>query len=312
MPQNLRQNNISHIIRGKTSKVDLRKIFNNSSLPRLETELLLSYLLKKPREFLITHPETKIRPTIYKRFKLLEAKRQNNWPIAYLTGYKEFYGFDFKVSPAVLIPRPETELLVDKIINFLTNNRTVLKPIIVDLGTGSGGIIITVAKELKRLMPSVYNQSEFIAVDISAVALKIAKINADKHKLTRKIKFYRGDLLIPLKFPQRNLNQSELIITANLPYLTPTQIIRSPSISREPRLALDGGRRGLKYYQALLSQLADLPADLKFRVYCEIDDSQATTISALSKKYLPRALTSITRDLSGKQRLFIIQKSELR
>jgi len=301
--------------------MELKNVLKTSSLPRLETEILLAYLLNKSREFLLTHPETKITPAIYRKFQALEAKRLKNWPIAYLTGVKEFYGFDFKVSSAVLTPRPETEYIIEEIVKMFKNKNTgskisdksvplkdksvpsaPLKPIIIDLGTGSGAIIISIAKELKRLAPLTYRRAEFLAVDISASALKMAKINAVKHSLTRKIKFYQGNLLSPLKLNKRSLGQSELIIAANLPYLTRAQIKKSPSISREPFLALDGGSDGLKYYFKLFKQLSELPVVGKLRIICEIDESQARKIKALVEKYFPGMNSEIICDLFGKKR----------
>ena len=291
----------------------LADIFKTSSLPRLEIEILLAFLLNKNREFLLTHPEIKISPIIYKKFKALEIKRSKNWPIAYLTGTKEFYGFDFRVSPAVLTPRPETEKIVEDIIEItkrktfvslkdkLADNLT-LRPIIIDIGTGSGAIIISAAKELKRLTPAVYRRTEFLAVDISAIALKIARTNVSRHKLAKKIKLYRGDLLSPLKLSKRDLSRNELIIAANLPYLTKAQIKKAPSIGREPVLALDGGPDGLKYYRELFKQLSRLSGVGNIRIICEIDDSQAKKIKILTEKYFPRAVSRIVYDLAGKKR----------
>lgn len=149
------------ILSKKTYTVSL--IFKESSLPRLETEILMAFLLHKNREFILTHPETKISPVLYKKFKILEIKCLKNWPVAYLTLKKEFYGLNFKVSPTVLIPRPETELFVDNIINLIksqdikVNNFNQSLPgelTIIDVGTGSGAIIIAVASELRRLFPA--------------------------------------------------------------------------------------------------------------------------------------------------------------
>jgi len=301
--------------------MELRDILKTSSLPRLETEMLLAYLLDKSREFLLTYPELKISPKIYQRFKFLETQRLKNWPIAYLTGQKEFYGYDFKVSPVVLTPRPETEYIVEAAVNMFKNNRNAslprinkpafLKPIIIDLGTGSGAIVISIAKELKRLAPSTYRRAEFLAVDISPCALKMAKKNSAYHGLVKKIKFYQGNLLSPLKLNKRDLRRYELIIAANLPYLTLKQIRKSPSISREPRLALDGGIAGLKYYRELFKQLSRListkninhnPSVAGVRLICEIDDSQAKKIKTLAKKYFPGQNFKIISDLSGKKR----------
>lgn len=280
--------------------MDLRDIYKASSLPPLEIEMLLAHLLKKSREFLLTHPEVKINQAVYKSFKALESKRLQHWPIAYLIGAKEFYGFDFIVSPTVLTPRPETEKIVEDMVRIAAESS--LKPLIIDIGTGSGAIIISVAKELKRLAPEAYRRAEFLAADISKKALNIACQNAYKHKLAKKIGFLKGNLLTPLKLDKRELSGYELIIAANLPYLTKAQIRKSPSISREPLLALDGGPDGLKYYRQLFKQLAGLKNVGNIRIICEIDDSQARKIRELTNRYFPRVASKIIRDLSGKRR----------
>ncbi len=280
--------------------MDIRDIYKTSSLPPLEIEMLLAHLLKKSREFLLTHPELKIGQAALNNFKKLEAKRLLNWPIAYLTGVKEFYGFDFMVSPAVLTPRPETEKIVEDMVNIA--KASPLRPLIIDIGTGSGAIIISVAKELKKLAPGAYRRAEFLAADISEKALKVAAQNANKHRLNDKISFHKGDLLAPLKLDKRDLKDYELIMAANLPYLTKAQIKKSPSISREPLLALDGGPDGLKYYRRLFKQLAALKNVGNIRLICEIDDSQAKKIKELSEQYFPAAKEKIIYDLSGQKR----------
>ncbi len=288
-------------------------IFKESSLPRLETEILISFLLGKRREFLMTHPETSISLAIYKKFKELEKKRLKNWPIAYLIGSKEFYGLNFKVTPAVLMPRPETEMIVDEIIEMVkgrTNNVSEQRaiPHIIDLGTGSGAIISATGSEIRRLFPIQFKNIKLSAVDISATALKIAKQNAKTHELNSKIKFYHGSLLAPLKLETKKLTRQTLIIAANLPYLTPAQIKKSPSISREPRLALDGGRDGLKYYRQLFQELSSVlkKQNFSFRILCEIDPGQSRPIIMLAKKILPQAQAVIKKDLAKKNRLVII------
>ena len=278
----------------------ISQVIKTSSLLRLETEILLSFLLKKPREFIITHPETKITPIIIKKFKNAEKKRFQNYPLAYLTGTKEFYGLDFKVTPSVLVPRPETEMIIEEITKIA---KTKIKPIIIDLGTGSGAIIITLAKELKRLAIDCYNKSEFKAVDISVAALNVAKANAKIHQENKKIKFFRGDLLTPIT---KQLKNRELIIAANLPYLTLKQIKQSPSISREPRLALDGGKDGLEYYNILFKQLTAIPFSAA-TIICEIDPSQSQKINLLFKKHYPSGQIKIQNDLSKRNRFAIIR-----
>jgi len=291
------------------------QIIKESSLPRLETEILISFLLRKNREFLMTHPETIISPEIYKKFKTLEAKRLKDWPIAYLIGHKEFYGLDFKVTPVVLIPRPETEIIVDEIVETIKDevnhtNRFNSVLHIVDLGTGSGAIITAVSSEIKRIFPAQFKNIKLSAVDISASALNIAKQNAKIHKLDSKINFYRGNLLAPLKLGGKRLAGQSLLIAANLPYLTPTQIKKSPSIRREPRLALNGGSNGLKYYRELFLALADLSKEqnFSFKVLCEIDPSQSQKIRFLAAKILPKAKVEIKQDLAKLQRLAVISQ----
>lgn len=294
--------------------MEIRDVLKTSSLPRLEIEILLAFLLHKSREFLLTHPNFRVSPSAFKRFKSLEVKRLKDWPIAYLIGSKEFYGLDFKVSPSVLTPRPETEKIVDDMIDIFKPKTStsaylapILKPIVIDLGTGSGAIIISVAKELKRLAPAAYRRAEFLAVDISAPALKVAKANAAHHGLGSKIKFYKGDLLAPLKLGKRDLSRYEIIIAANLPYLTPQQIRQATSISREPLLALDGGSDGLKYYRVLFMQLSHLPAIRNLRIICEIDDAQAAKIKSLTARYFPHLDSEIVYDLSGKKRYLALR-----
>ncbi|MFA5184580.1 MAG: peptide chain release factor N(5)-glutamine methyltransferase [Patescibacteria group bacterium] len=284
-------------------------ILRASPLPRLETEILISFLLGKSREYLMAHPETKIPFNLYRKFEALETKRLKNWPIAYLTGHKEFYGLDFKVSPAVLTPRPETEMIVEEIVSLIGPDqyRYDKEPCIIDIGTGSGAIIIALASEIRRLFPARFHKIKFAAVDISAAALKIAAQNARQHKLAGKIKFYRGNLLRPLKL--RALEERPLIIVANLPYLTPVQIKRSPSISYEPKLALDGGIDGLKYYRRLLRQLDQAPfTDSFLNLFCEIDPSQATRLKFMVSAHWTDARYLIKKDLAGQRRLARIVK----
>ncbi|MFA5886583.1 MAG: HemK/PrmC family methyltransferase [Patescibacteria group bacterium] len=294
------------ILSKKTYTVSL--IFKESALPRLETEILMAFLLHKNREFILTHPETKISPVLYKQFKVLETKCLKDWPVAYLTLKKEFYGLNFKVNPAVLIPRPETELFIDNILSLIRDQTFLGELTIIDVGTGSGAIIIAVASELRRLFPTRFKKITLVGTDISVAALNIARQNVKNYKLNKKIKLYHGHLLMPLKLNKQKLLNREFIIAANLPYLTPAQIKKSPTISREPRLALDGGWLGLKYYRELFKQLAKLNSlGLKSHVFCEIDPGQTLKIKLLAKKFFPAAKVKIQNDLAKKNRLLIIK-----
>lgn len=281
------------------------EIISKLSIDRKEAETLAAYLLNKSRESLLTHPETAVEPSFYKKIKILEKKRLENYPLAYLIGRQEFYGLNFEINKNVLVPRPETELMVENIISILEqdannseNAELISKPLIIDVGTGSGVIIISIASELNRLFPNIFESFEFKAIDISGAALKIAKHNSKLHNLNKAIKFYRGNLLEPVR---KSLAGRNLIISANLPYLTPTQVKESPSISREPKLALAAGDDGLKYYRELFYQLQDTQYK-SLTLFCEIDPSQSDLISALANDSFAQARLEIIKDLAGLDR----------
>lgn len=273
-------------------------------LPRLEAEILLSAILKKPREFLLAHGERKLTASQISNFKLKISRRLGGEPVAYLTGHKEFYGLDFIVNKNVLIPRPETELMVEEALKLVTHNS---KPCpsgrraitLIDLGTGSGCVAITLTKLTKQ---------KLMAIDISKKALAVAKQNAKLHGVAKNIKFFKGDLLEPLLNSKFVIRHSSFVILANLPYLTPSQIKNSPSIKYEPELALNAGDDGLKYYRKLFKQI------LKLRVagyglrelilLCEIGHlhgPKMKKIFSFAKKI------QIKKDLSGLNRLAIIK-----
>ncbi len=285
--------------------VTIENILANSSLPRLETEMLLGFVLNKSREYILTHPELTISSQDALNFRKLEQKRHNNWPLAYLIKRQGFYGLDLNVSPAVLIPRPETELIIDIFKDGLEKLPTNAKPLIVDVGTGSGAIIITLAQELKRLS-KIFTKTLFIGIDISLSALKIAKLNTSEQKLGQKIKFIKSNLLD--RIPATRFRGHDLFIAANLPYLTLKQIKDQPSIAREPKLALVGGRDGLSHYRQLFKQLNSLPLRSLFLV-CEIDPTQTTKIKKLAKTLIAQSTSEIKKDLRKKNRFIIIKKA---
>ncbi|MEA1963205.1 MAG: peptide chain release factor N(5)-glutamine methyltransferase, partial [Patescibacteria group bacterium] len=260
-------------------------------------------------------------------YKLQITQRVKGGPIAYITGHKEFYGLDFFVNKNVLIPRPETELMVDEALKeaeplrFCKNRRGSASTYIIDVGTGSGCIIITLAKKLKELSSETSELSSFnfFAVDISSNVLYIAKKNAKLHGVNKQIKFYQGNLIehiinkSEIRNPHfaraaRGKQKSEIIITANLPYLTPAQIKNSPTIQKEPELALAAGNDGLKYYRELFNQIKT--ARLKSRehttLYLEIDHSQKISISKLIKQNFPQAKFQIKKDLRDHYRLVCV------
>lgn len=270
----------------------------NLTNPRLEADLLLSFVLQKPRELLLAHPEFKLtRFQIYK-IRSLVRQRIKGKSIALLMGEKEFYGLRFKVNKHVLVPRPETEMMIDEISQLTTRNLQLTT--IVDIGTGSGCIVITLAKRIKY--------GKFVAIDISKKALKIAKENAKFHNIQSNIKFLQGNLLSPVINELQVMSyELQVLITANLPYLTPEQLTASPTIQYEPKLALSAGKDGLKYYRELFTQLKTLK-NKKITVLCEIDPSQSGAITKLIKEKLPKYKFEIKKDLRGLNRLVILQK----
>ncbi|MBI5071594.1 peptide chain release factor N(5)-glutamine methyltransferase [Candidatus Falkowbacteria bacterium] len=294
----------------KQSLIEAIKILqkNKISSPALDAEILLAFVTKKPKEFLYAHPKKKLAAGQLAKFKKLIARRVRHEPIAYLTDHKYFYGLDFFVDKNVLIPRPETETLVEAAID---KNPTA----IIDVGTGSGAIAITLAHHLPK--------AKIFATEISAAALKVARKNILHHKVA--VTLLHGNLLEPLMtIPSRNSSReaasqarpygrySNLIIVANLPYLTTTQWRHTqPEIKKyEPKQALDGGSDGLNYYRQLLKQIKNFQvSSFKFHISCffEIDPSQKKSITKLIKRRFPAAKIKIKQDLAGRNRVVIFK-----
>ena len=266
------------------------KILKSSS-PVLDVELLLTKALNNHKEYLYRFPEKKLTTAELSKFKKLFARRQKGEPIAYILGSKEFYGLNFKVNKNVLIPRPETEQLVEQVIKYAKNKK--LK--IADIGVGSGAIIISSAKNLN---------GQFFGTDISKKALSIAKQNAKIHQV--KINFYQGNLLEPLN------NKKIDIITANLPYLDKAEKILLPSsdtkgLKFEPKIAWDGGSDGLDYYRKFFKQTKKFKIRPK-AIFLEIGHNQALEIKKLARQALPQYKFKIKKDLCGFDRLLILNK----
>ena len=262
----------------------------------LDAEVLLSNVLKKPKEFLYTYPEKELTNQQTEKFKKLISRRAKFEPIAYLTNQKEFYGLNFYVDKCVLIPRPETELLVEEVLSQIYKLQTKsYKITIADIGTGSGCIAITLAKHLPK--------ATIYAADISKTALTLAKKNAKKHQV--KIKFYQGDLIKPLK------NKKIDLIVANLPYLDDNykNLLKSSnkmSLKFEPKMALRGGKFGLDVYQRLFIQINQLKNKPKL-IIGEIPHCYLNQTKKLTKKYFLKKEIIIKKDLAGLNRILIIK-----
>lgn len=211
-----------------------KKIGRNSPTPILDSELLLAYALKRPKEFVYSHPEHELTSCQLKKFNKLVIRRKKLEPIAYITSQKEFFGLNFYVNRTVLIPRPDTENLVEKIIDYYkASKKKFHHPLILDIGTGSGCIAIS----LKKYLPF----CDVIASDISAQALKIAKKNAKKNNV--KVKFFQSNLF--KNIPEKYTGKID-IIAANLPYL-PKNIAQKKSLQYEPNIALQNHKQLLNF-----------------------------------------------------------------
>ncbi len=267
-----------------------------------EALLITSFVLNIGPETIIAQPNKEINRQQFKKITGLSKKRSQNWPLAYLTGIKSFYNLEFIVNKNTLIPRPESELIVDKIIKAGFRNK---KTIIVDIGTGSGCLIISLADMFKK-----NDHISFYAIDISRKSLKVAKKNAKKHSLKKEIKFIKGNLLKPfIKKIKAEKEGVDIIIIANLPYLTKKEIKKEPSISKEPRRALYGGKDGLKYYKEMWSQIQKIntAAATNFTVYQEINDEQREKLEKIitSKMKHCTIQNKTIKDLNNQQRLLV-------
>lgn len=256
-------------------------------LDYLDLELIIANVIKKSREFLLTYPEHRLTKNQELQTKNLLARRMRNEPLAYILGYKEFSGLDFKVNKHTLIPRPETELLLEEALKELPtkdyplrSEASKLKTTIVDIGTGSGNIIVSLAKQLE--LRSKNYELRFYGTDISTEALKIAKYNAKKHKVDKKIKFLKGNLLEPILKKDKLTNA---IMVANLPYLDMgwKNLLKSSEtkgLKFEPHTALYAGKDGLDYYRELAKQLKS-PSHKNITLLCEIGHIQKTEMKKI-------------------------------
>jgi release factor glutamine methyltransferase len=260
--------------------------------PEFEAALLLRHALGRDRVYLYVHlPET-LEPAQERTYLDILRRRVQRRPAAYLTGVREFYGIEFYVAPGVLIPRPETELLVEQSLFQLQRRaRPDRDPVFTDIGTGSGAIVVAVAKNWPR--------ARYIAIDCSPAALQIAALNARRPRLAGRIEFLCGDLLTPLPV------QAD-IIAANLPYVTTRDWERLPPEIRlhEPRQALDGGIDGL---DALRRLVAAAPAHLSEdgAVLLEIGNGQGDAVLALLAESFPASRCYLLPDLAGIERIAV-------
>ncbi|HWO02046.1 MAG TPA: peptide chain release factor N(5)-glutamine methyltransferase [Blastocatellia bacterium] len=259
--------------------------------------VLLCHTIRIDRTHLLTRSEEVVAASDYEEYLRLVARRAAGEPLQYITGHQEFYGLEFVVTPDVLIPRPETELLVERVIR-LAGVPSNASPMIVDLGTGSGCIAVTLAVHLP--------QARLIATDISSAALDIARTNAELHRVDDRIRFIEGDALEPLA--GLGFEGVADIIASNPPYVeeATSELVQREVREWEPHTALFAGADGLDFYRRLL---LDTPRFLKPGgfIVLEIGFSQLESISAIIAGGLLE-LVDITHDLQGIPRTICLRR----
>lgn len=290
--------NISEALKQIGQKLQTAQIENYSA----EAYSLLSFICRKDQSFLISHPEKNINPKQEEKIKKLVKLRSKSWPLAYLMNKKSFYQLEFFVNSDTLIPRPESELIVEAVLKECQKEKQ-KKINIIDVGTGSGCLIISLAHILQSK-----NNINFYGLDISSPALKVAKKNAQKQQLNKRISFKLGNLLEPL-LKKIGREEAQYHILANLPYLTKEEIKNSPSLKMEPKKALDGGKDGLKFYQELFKQISQIKKDNNFFIYAEINPWQKEKLLELTKKAFSECSIEyeIILDLRKEARIIIIK-----
>ena len=258
---------------------------------KLEAEVLLRHVLKIDRATMFQDLDEDVSLEDSGNIASLVKRRTQREPLAYITRVKEFYGLPFAVSEDVLIPRQETELLVDAaIVQAKSLDKSEIS--IVDVGTGSGAIAVSLALNIPT--------SSVIAVDISESALTIADDNRRAHGLYSRVKLRRGSLLEPI------VEEIDILVS-NPPYIRSDKLTSlQEEVLKEPMVALDGGYDGLELIKKLLFQAVDKMSNPSVILF-EIDSDQAAEAVKLSQQFFPSAITTVLKDLSNNERAVLLE-----
>ncbi|MCE5286532.1 MAG: peptide chain release factor N(5)-glutamine methyltransferase [Pelosinus sp.] len=258
--------------------------------PRLDAEVLLSHILGQDRLHLYVHFDQPLTRGELASFREMVKKRAGRMSVAYIIGHKEFMGLDFLVSPAVLVPRPDTEILVEAVSTRLGNFAA---PRILDIGTGSGAILISLLKSLPSGLGT--------AVDISPEALAVAKKNAQSHGVNERAQFCLGNVFEPVA------GQVFDCVVSNPPYIPDGELAAlAPEVRGEPQLALAGGVDGLDFYRRIISEGAIYLAAGGLLVL-EVGAGQAREVALLAEN-TPLKNNAIIKDYAGIERVVLMVK----
>ncbi|MDE2779435.1 MAG: peptide chain release factor N(5)-glutamine methyltransferase [Chloroflexota bacterium] len=260
---------------------------------RLEAEVMLMNVMRMQRHDLFSQQETEVTPQQEQALAQIMERRLKREPLAYILQYKEFYGVNLLVNPNVLIPRPETECMVEHALFMALMGMETPQLVVADVGTGTGAIAVNLALHLPA--------ARIFAVDCSDDVLDVAAYNIRAHNVADRVSLGKGDLLEPVPEPVD-------LILANLPYIPGDRLPNlQPEVRWEPQLALDGGPDGLDHIRRLLEQA---PGKLKDHgvVLLELDPEQVPAVEALAREAFPGAELSVEKDLAQRDRIFVINR----
>ena len=277
-------------IENAIQKASLDLIRNNIKSPLLDSDILMSHVLKKDRKFIFLNLKKELNNIQYQKFKKLISFRLRNKPIAHIIGKKSFWKYEFKVNNKVLIPRPDTELIIEQVLEIYKHKNRVN---LLEIGVGSGCIILSILKEKKNFLGK--------GLDISKDCIKLCKVNADKLKVNHRLKLYKSDI------DNFNLGKYDLIIS-NPPYIKKLDLnyLDKDVIKYEPKLALDGGSDGLSEIRKFIKKSSEL-IKKRGKLILEIAHDQKNEV----KKILIEngfSINKTVKDLAAKDRCIISTK----
>lgn len=281
--------NISHLTLAEASLQTRERLLQVSETSLLDAEVLIAWIIEKTRTWVKAHPEAYLLHEQEAALESATSRLEQGEPLAYILGHWEFYGLDFIVTPATLIPRPETELLVEFASRWITRMTSRIR--MVDVGCGSGCIAIALTVN----HPNLYS----LASDVSFSTLEVAQRNALIYKVSTRVSCVQAHLLPPTR------EQFDLIC-ANLPYIPTQKLLGLKIFNREPTQALNGGEDGLSLLKELL-QIAPAKLAKGGLMLLEIEASQGQQVRAMAQQSFPQSKVQIHPDLAGYDRLVSIE-----